>query len=248
MLWECMAWAFRGSIALSAAWAPVLGTIVLWAALYMYGLEVVIPDNLLGTVAIFLMCAGTAWFVIFTGRLLYAPYHFLRIARTENRSLRASLSHTEGRFKLSVGETGKFLTAKASTWYDRNKTFNLKVENIASRDHPFTQCKVILMNVSPGLGRDGPWPLLSDFSLAAGDHRFVPLVQRNEPYKAKKSGAVGDTIIVILTAEDPLQRPLMPISKPHVLSLRATGFGAHPCDFKCKVWVDDESQMRIDEF
>jgi hypothetical protein len=74
IIWEGIKFAWRGSISRSGAWAPVVGALALWLGLYLMGYQIVVPTSISGGVALFLMCAGAAWIIIFIGRLLYYPY------------------------------------------------------------------------------------------------------------------------------------------------------------------------------
>jgi hypothetical protein len=82
-LWECIKVAWRGSISLANAWAPLLGAAAIWLVLWLLGFEMIVPDRLPGLmVVVAIFCIGAAWLILFFCRLLFlAPYVLHREAQ-----------------------------------------------------------------------------------------------------------------------------------------------------------------------
>jgi hypothetical protein len=81
-LWECIKFAWRGSISLANAWAPVLGAAAIWLALWLLGFEMIVPDRLPGLIVVVCSCIGAAWLILFFARLiLVAPWVLHRDAQ-----------------------------------------------------------------------------------------------------------------------------------------------------------------------
>jgi hypothetical protein len=77
MFFEAIKYAAKGSISKAGAWAPVGGALMLWGAVYLAGYEIVAPETWLQGIWTFLACLGTAWIVIFFGKLFWWPYREL---------------------------------------------------------------------------------------------------------------------------------------------------------------------------
>jgi hypothetical protein len=80
--------------------------------------------------------------------------------------------------RLSTGESGPFFSTKGKM-YSTERTYYIKVENIGNHKH-VTEIKVSVLSLEPQTNYIGPWELDSGFTLAAGDHKFIPLVQYGE--------------------------------------------------------------------
>jgi hypothetical protein len=78
---------------------------------------------------------------------------------------------------IVVGTGSSFERVKATSVRDRERTFYLKVEN-RDQNKPLRNCKLDIISVTPvpDPDRGMPWTLEKDFSLAAGEHKFVKLV------------------------------------------------------------------------
>lgn len=87
MIFESVRYAWNGSISRANAWGPVVGAMLLWVTLALFGYEPALPQNWIQAVFVVFFCTVAAWVVIFSGKLLYAPYHLLKRARAELNSL-----------------------------------------------------------------------------------------------------------------------------------------------------------------
>jgi hypothetical protein len=82
-------YAWDGSIDRAGTLCPILGVILVGAILWLMGrTDVVLPTTLPGAIEFFVATYVPTWIFIFVGRLLYAPYRFLRSARAESAARR----------------------------------------------------------------------------------------------------------------------------------------------------------------
>ena len=144
--------------------------------------------------------------------------------------------------QIEVGESGRFsnFSKEGTNLYKLTRVLNIKVENIDKRC-PVTGCKVYITEIEPP-EHTGPWLLKDNFSLAAGDHIFIPLVAYGEAREPDKRS--GDSFMVIRVPE-PFPKPSA--RSTHVLTLKATSLDSAPCEFRCKLWVDEAGRLRIEQ-
>lgn len=89
MLKEALVYALKGSVSKAGAWAALPGMIVVWLCLLFFGRrDVVLPTTFPGAIELFVVCAVAAWVLIVVGRFVYAPYSFLKLARSGLSELR----------------------------------------------------------------------------------------------------------------------------------------------------------------
>ena len=140
--------------------------------------------------------------------------------------------------QIEVGEHGPFFSTRGKGLHRSERQFNIKIENMHER-HPVTGCKVYLLEIEPSEYM-GPWLLKEGFSLAAGDHTFIPFVTYGEAREPKYRS--GDSFMVICVPE-PSPKPSA--RSTHMLTLKATSLDTAPCEFRCKLWVDEAGRLRI---
>lgn len=141
---------------------------------------------------------------------------------------------------LDIGECGEFFqTSGRLNLYTHQRTLNVKIIN-NDRTKSLSGCKVKILDISPH-EYNGPWILREDFSLAAGDHIFVPLASYVEADDPKKTPS-GSTFFEILSTKN---RPKPAADGEHVISLRATALDTAYYDLKCKLWVDENDRLRV---
>ncbi len=147
--------------------------------------------------------------------------------------------------RVSCGEDGLFCQTKARNIYGTERTLRLRVDNIHEA-RAITDIKVAVLAIEPQTEYTGPWVLESGFTLAAGDHRFVPLARYGEASRAPYTTSVydrSDTFLEILAQG---MQPKPSKEGTHFITLRVTGVGSAPYDYRCKVWVDRaDGRLRI---
>jgi len=112
-LWECIKFAWRGSISLANALAPLLGAAAIWLVLWLLGFEMIVPDRIPGLIFVAIFCIGAAWLILFFIRLLFlAPYALHRQAQKNtieaqaiHKTLKRMIAY--GRLDLIVPWNGK---------------------------------------------------------------------------------------------------------------------------------------------
>jgi hypothetical protein len=156
---------------------------------------------------------------------------------------RVGPSANQGPLRIEVGEAGGFFETKrgrSQSLYTHMRILKLRISN-TDHHRPLTGCRIYVTDIEPH-EYEGPWLLKEGFSLAAGDHEFVPLASYTEPDNVKIS-AYGATFMEILATQN---RPKPSSSVQHVLTIRATALGSSFCEIKCKLWIDDTGRLRID--
>jgi hypothetical protein len=93
MFFEAIRYAAKSSDSRAGACAPLPGALVVFLGLRLMGYQIAAPETWEQGIAAFLLCAGSAWVIIFVCRLLYWPYRELRIARfiVDKRKTRETL-------------------------------------------------------------------------------------------------------------------------------------------------------------
>jgi hypothetical protein len=146
----------------------------------------------------------------------------------------------QGPLRIEVGETGEFFeTGRASNIYTHTRILKLRISNSES-SRSLSGCKIHVLSILPH-EYDGPWLLKDGFTIAAGDHEFVPLVSFTEARNPQIS-PYGDTFVEILSTKN---RPKPSSSETHVLTLRATTLDGPFCEMRCKLWVEN-GRLRIE--
>ena len=160
----------------------------------------------------------------------------------QTRVTRVVPAHSKKRslLSLSTGESGPFFKTKGEM-YSTRRTYFLKVDNIDDERH-VSEVKISILRMEPQDEYQGPWELESGFSLAAGDHKFIPFVEYGEANSNGYSSSAysrSDSFFVILTKGGIGKQPLGPKAVPQTVLIRATGIGTAPCDYACRVWVQE---------
>jgi hypothetical protein len=117
--------------------------------------------------------------------------------------------------------------------YSTQRTYYIKVENISNYKH-VTEIKLSVLSLEPQRDYIEPWELDSEFTLAAGDHIFVPLVQYGEANSDNYSSSAysrSDSFSIILGRGGIGKQPTGPKEIPQTILIRATGVGTAPCDY-----------------
>ena len=142
--------------------------------------------------------------------------------------------------QMTVGEGGPYFGTEGGI-FDIKRTFNLKLENIDTRQY-VSDCSIQILNVTPATDYVGPWRIMEGLGLAAGDYVFIPLVTYGEAREPDK-GTRGDNFITMGTENG---RPYLDVGEKYTVALKATAPETSPCEFQCKVWVDEDGRLRIE--
>ncbi len=142
---------------------------------------------------------------------------------------------------MSVAESGPYFKTDGSV-YDIRRTYNLKVED-TDQSKSLSDCSIHIMEVVPPTDYEGPWLLQDGITLAAGAHTFVPLVTYGEAREPDRYDS-GVTFMTVGTATG---RPNLDVGPKYTVTLRDTALDTAFCDFECRVWVDENGRLRIEE-
>ncbi|HLL26916.1 MAG TPA: hypothetical protein VKT73_04610 [Xanthobacteraceae bacterium] len=138
MFLKVIFFALRGSVSMSAAWAPFAGAAVLWVLLRTIGRsDVILPTTIPGQIEFGIVSAGLIWILIVLGRILYAPYYFLRQATTELSQLKSQdkLEILYDPSKKQYREVTASLHSSSSRYFFgvKNKTTDKTIRHVIAR-------------------------------------------------------------------------------------------------------------------
>jgi hypothetical protein len=148
--------------------------------------------------------------------------------------------------KLSVGMDAEYYDVPKGGLYSFTKRFKVKLENLNTHK-AITQGKVQILSIEPFCGYRGPWLVEQEITLAAGDHKFLPLAQYNELREPEKGMKPEDTFVINSVESRDHHKPLLGTETKHIVILRATAFDAPYSDIKCRLWVDKKGRFQIEE-
>jgi hypothetical protein len=94
---ECAKQAWRGSIDIANAWAPLVGAAAIWIVLEIKGKSLGMPDTIQGTIGFGLMCVGAAWVIFFVIRLFLAFGHVYSSGAERSGRLLTKIAELEGK-------------------------------------------------------------------------------------------------------------------------------------------------------
>jgi len=159
-----------------------------------------------------------------------------------HQTIGTALQPNSAPLKITVGDSGPYVSTKGSL-YQTKRTFHLKLEN-TDKSKTVHGCKLHLLSIEPSDGYKGPWVLEEGVSLAAGDHKFIPLVRYGEARNPETFNC-ADSFIEVLPAESGY--PTMAKEELHHLYVRATGIDAASTELTCQVWVDNSGRLQLAE-
>jgi hypothetical protein len=70
--WSCFRSAFKGSIELANAWAPILGAIIIWGVLRFGGYRMMLPETFGQGIILSMLCLIAAWISLLMVRFIFA--------------------------------------------------------------------------------------------------------------------------------------------------------------------------------
>jgi hypothetical protein len=160
-------------------------------------------------------------------------------AEIAQRTPNTSTTETESQvLKLSVGTDAEYYDVPKNGLYSFTKRFKVKLEN-ANTYKAITNGKVQILSIDPFCGYRGPWLIEEGITLAAGDHKFLPLAQYNQLREPEKGMTPEDTFVINSVETREHHKPLLGTETRHVLVIRATAFDVPFNDIKCQLWVDN---------
>jgi hypothetical protein len=150
--------------------------------------------------------------------------------------------------EIKYGEDGPFERLLDASMSRLDRMLLIEFRN----PHPhttLTNCKVEITNIEPFMGVRRPLILRDNFTLAGGDHVFIPFVTYGESRTADRA-VVADTAIAVCAPEghDPHFLAALPHDVENVLTLRGTAIGAAYCEEKVVVWAGAGTRLRIRKY
>jgi hypothetical protein len=152
-------------------------------------------------------------------------------------------SMTPPTLKLSAGtHIPYYEITDHSNLYILAKLFKIKLENIDPHKTAIN-CKVQILSISPDCKYSEPWTLGEGFTLAAGEHIYLPLASYREVREPEKFKYVDSCFEICAETE---YRPMLGIEDQYVLTIRATANDAPFSQGKFKLWVDNSGKFQIE--
>ena len=149
---------------------------------------------------------------------------------------------------LSIGEDGPFERLLKAETSRLERMLLIEFKN--THTHVIlADCKVEITNIEPFMGLRRPLILRDKFTLAGGDHVFIPLVTYGESRSVDRS-VIADTAIAVCAPEG--ESPHFLAAQPHdvenILTIRATAIGSAYYEVKVVVWVGAGTRLRIRKY
>jgi len=145
-----------------------------------------------------------------------------------------------GPLEMNIGEDGPFYDIPKYSLYAITRRLKIELRNV-DRAKTVTDCKVQITKIEPYSGYRGPWVLVENAKLTAGDQMYIPVAQLNEARDKAKYACGDDTIAVCVESK----APLLPAEVENRLTIRATGHDTPYVEVVCKLWVDAAGHLRI---
>ena len=187
--------------------------------------------------------------VALAGGLAALIRHQLAHAAGDGSVSVGTVEHKTQSIEISYGEEAPFerITDK-SHLYRLDRMLLLEFKNV----HPHTalhNCKLEVVSIEPFMGIRRPFVLRDNFTLAGGDHVFIPFVTYGESRTADQ-GVAGDTAIAVCAPEgsDPHFFAALPHDVENIITLRATAIGSAYCEERVVVWVGAGTRLRIRKY
>ncbi len=148
--------------------------------------------------------------------------------------------------EIKYGEDGPFERLLPKTSMSRLERMLLIEFKNPNAHTPLTNCKVEITNIEPFMGLRRPLVLSDNFTLAGGDHIFIPFVTYGESRSVDRS-VIADTAIAVCApeGESPHFLAALPHDVENILTIRGTAIGAAYCEEKVVVWVGAGTRLRI---
>jgi hypothetical protein len=151
--------------------------------------------------------------------------------------------------ELNYGEESPFeRITSASHLYRLERVLSLEFKNT----HPHTtlqNCKLEIVSIEPFMGTRRPFILRDSFTLAGGDHVFIPFVRYGESRTVDRS-VVGDSAIAVCAPEgaNPNFLAALPHDIENIITIRGTAIGSTYCEERIVVWVGAGTRLRIRKY
>lgn len=240
---ECLKYAWRGSIEFANAWASILGALAVWMFSWFTGVKVPLPDSLLMNVGLTLVFLLAGWVVTFLFRLCLAPAKLYESqAKTIETYQEKEKPKLAIRFIPESKKEGHHFCETRTHPETKKDTKLYKIGVLNSSDENAIDCKITVLSVKDKngkpyerygeslrpTGREG-----KNFSIHGNEEKFFQFVCY---YKADAD------YLNILYAEDRSQLPIA--NSPYEVILNASGHGRSVKATFCVTITDENLFVR----
>jgi hypothetical protein len=169
------------------------------------------------------------------------------IRRRRKKSGPGIIHSTSAAIQLSYGEDGPFERLTKTDLSRLERQLSVEFKN-PHADITITNCKLEVTYIQPFAGYRRPLVVKENFSLAGGDHVYIPFVQYGESRIGEDH--IADTVVALLAPKDADPWFLAALSHDveNILTLRATAIGAAFCEERVVVWVGAGTRLRIRKY
>ena len=149
--------------------------------------------------------------------------------------------------EINYGEDGPFERLTKTDMSRLERMLSVEFKN-PHADIAITNCKLEITDIEPFVGYRRSLVVKENFSLAGGDHDFIPFVKYGESRVGDEK--IADTVVALLApkGDDPWFLAALPHDVENILTLRATAMGAAFREEKVVVWVGAGTRLRIRKF
>jgi hypothetical protein len=172
------------------------------------------------------------------------------VKKKRSKGPASASSHIKATPKIEIayGEDGPFEKLTNAQIYRLERMLLIEFKN-PYQDRAITNCKLEVTTAGPLVGQRRSFVLRDNFTLAGGDHVFIPFVSYGES-RTIASGVAGDSGIAVCAPEgsSPHFLSTLPVKGEHVIALLATAIEAAACEEQVVVWVGAGTRLRIRKF
>jgi hypothetical protein len=143
--------------------------------------------------------------------------------------------------QISFGMDHAYTHANTRNLHQYERIYSFRLTNRGPKT--LSECRVIVESVDVDTGIVFPQVLAKEIKLAPGDHVFVPFVSYGEPMNTA-IGDTGDSFTCLATVEP---KPFFDVGENVLVKLRATGIDTLPHEAQCRMWVDENGRLQIQD-
>jgi hypothetical protein len=125
-----------------------------------------------------------------------------------------------------------YKSANTRNLHQYERIYSLKLTNRGPKT--LSECRVIVESVDVNTGIVFPQVFAKEIKLAPGDHVFVPFVSYGD----------GDSFTCLAT---PDSKPFFDVGENVLVKMRATGIDTLPHEAQCRMWVNENGSLQIQD-
>lgn len=143
--------------------------------------------------------------------------------------------------RITFGNDPPYKYGRHHNLYQIIRTVCFRIENTGRKT--LTECKITVEDVEPKQPFGWPISIASGITLAPGEVAFLALVKYGEAAEPKKFNCANSFTTIALEKE----RPFFDSDQTALISLKATGIDTLPYEARCKVWIDEDGKLQVEE-